>query len=126
MKVISVDEVQNYIREVYLLQQNNSSLYYQFQYISIDVKESDITMIKSLKRKQINTDKHEITKRKRKDSYAAITGIPRHKKRKEAIKIFSQAQHTNITGTSEHEKPKEAMRNRKQDIYVLRELLLLV
>ena len=56
MKFISVDEVQNYIREVYLLQQNNSSLYYQFQYISIDVTESDITMIKSLKRKQINTD----------------------------------------------------------------------
>ena len=44
IKFISVDEVQNYIREVYLLQQNNSSLYYQFQYISIDVTESDITV----------------------------------------------------------------------------------
>ena len=55
MKFIFVDEVQNYIREVYLLQQNNSNLYYQFQYISFDITESDITMIKSLKRKQINT-----------------------------------------------------------------------
>ena len=49
MKFISVYEVQNYIIQVYLLQQNNSSLYYQFQYISIDVTESDITMIKRLK-----------------------------------------------------------------------------
>ena len=110
MKFISVDEVQNYIREVYLLQQNNSSLYYQFQYISIDVTESDITMIKSFKRKQINTDEHEIMKRKRKESYAAMTGTPRHKKRKEAMKINSRPQHTNITGTPEHEKRKEAMR----------------
>ena len=55
-------------------------------------------------------------KRKRKESYAAMTGTPRHKKRKEAMKIFSQAQHTNITGTPEHEKRNEAMRNRKQDL----------
>ena len=75
----------NYIIQVYLLQQNNSSLYYQFQYISIDVTESDITMIKRLKRKQINTDKHEILKRKRKESYVAMIGTPRHKKRKEAM-----------------------------------------
>ena len=67
MKFIYVDEVQNYIREVYLLQ--------QIQYISIDVTESDINVIKSLKRKQINTDKHEIMKRKRKESYVAMTGI---------------------------------------------------
>ena len=33
-------------------------------------------MIKSLKRKQINTDKHEIMKRKIKESYAARTGTP--------------------------------------------------
>ena len=77
-------------------------------------------MIKSLERKQIDTDKHEIMKRKRKESYAAMAGTPRHKKRKEAMKIFSQAQHTNITGTPEHEKRKEAMRviSRAQQIKI--------
>ena len=47
---------------------------------------------------------------KRKESFAAMTVTLRHKKRKEAMKIFSLAQHTNITGTPEHEKRKEPMR----------------
>ena len=45
MKFKSLDEVQNYIREVYLLQQDNSSLYYQIQYINMDSTENDVTSI---------------------------------------------------------------------------------
>ena len=45
LKFKTIDEVQNYITDVYLLHQNLETLLYQMQYISIEARKSDINTI---------------------------------------------------------------------------------
>ena len=104
---------------MYLLQQNNSSLYYQIQYINIDITESDVTLIsteikkcKVLKRKQINTDKHEIMIRREREC-ASMTGTPEYESNKEMMRKVSQDRRTETAGTPEHEK---AIRKKRQGL----------
>ena len=60
LKFKTLDDVQNYIKEVYMLSQNFQVLTYQMQYINIEVKTTDISLImNSVKKSKKRAQKRE-------------------------------------------------------------------
>ena len=125
LKFKTMDDVQNYIKEVYMLSQNFQVLTYQMQYINIEVKTTDISVImnsvkKSKKRAQkreyratiFGTTEHENIKaqqRERNIEYrATIFGTAEH----ESIKAQQREKYATIFGTAEHESIKAQQRER--------------
>ena len=73
LKFKTLDDVQNYIQEVYMLSQNFQVLIYQIQYINIEVRNADISLILN----SANKLKNRALKRKHR---ATIFGTAEHEK----------------------------------------------
>ena len=124
LKFKTLDDVENYIKEVYMLSQNFQVLTYQIQYINIEVKTTDISLImnsvkKSKKRAQkreyratvFGTAEHENIKaeqrEKKRECRATIFGTTEH----ENIKAQQREKYARIFGTPQHENIKKTMRD---------------
>ena len=124
LKFKTLDDVENYIKEVYMLSQNFQVLTYQIQYINIEVKTTDISLImnsvkKSKKRAQkreyratvFGTAEHENIKaeqrEKKRKCRATIFGTTEH----ENIKAKQREKYASIFGTPQHENIKKTMRD---------------
>ena len=135
LKFKALNDVQNYIEEVYMLRQNIQVLTYQMQYINIETECTDIPLItssvKKIKHRAQNrgysarilgTPQHEKIKAQKRANYASIFGTPQHEKikaqkRDKCASIFGTPKHENnkrqnrdsyaaISGTSHHEEIK--------------------
>ena len=132
LKFKTLDDVENYIKEVYMLSQNFQVLTYQIQYINIEVKTTDISLI-------MNSVKKSKKRAQKREYRATVFGTAEHenikaeqreKKRECRATIFDTTEHENIKakqrerkskclaaifGTTEHENIKAKQRERKRE-----------
>ena len=100
LKFKSLHDVQNYITEVYLVQQNTQSTFCQIQYVHVETQ-SDISLILN----SFNKNKEKQRKRK---CHADTLGSDKHEK----LKAQMRERRENLFETDEHEKVKAKMRER--------------
>ena len=110
LKFKTLNEVQNYIKEVYMLSQNLQVLTYQIQYINIEVGNTDVSLIMNSARKS--------KKRAQKREYrATVFGTPEHENIKAQQRERKREKYTNLFGTSEHENIKVQRREKYANIF---------
>ena len=87
LKFKTLNEVQNYIKEVYMLSQNLQVLTYQIQYINIEVGNTDVSLI-------MNSVKKSKKRAQKREYRATVFGTPEHEnikvqRREKSMQIFS-------------------------------------
>ena len=105
LKFKTMDDVQNYIKEVYMLSQNFQVLTYQMQYINIEVKTTDISVI-------MNSIKKSKKRAQKREYRATIFGTTEHENIKAQQRERNIEYRATIFGTAEHESIKAQQRER--------------
>ena len=104
-----MDDVQNYIKEVYMLSQNFQLLTYQMQYINIEVKTTDISVI-------INSVKKSKKRAQKREYRATIFSTTEHENIKAQQRERNIEYRCTIFGTAEHESIKAQQREKYASI----------
>ena len=109
LKFKTLDDVQNYIKEVYMLSQNFQVLTYQMQFINIEVKTTtDISLI-------VNSVKKSKKRAQKREYRATIFGTAEHETIKAQQRERNREYRATIFATAEHETIKAQQREKKRE-----------
>ena len=108
LKFKTLDDVQNYIKEVYMLSQNFQVLTYQVQFINIEVKTTEISLI-------MNSVKKSKKRAQKREYRATIFGTAEHENIKAQQREKKRECCATIFGTTKHETIKAQQRERNRE-----------